>query len=245
MAKWPIPRANLESNIFPIRTKITAIIVNIMVYNFADFLDTFLSVVSIEPPVIAAFTTIATNKDAVKVTVNVIGKYFMNLPMVPGHSKNGRKAIKVVAVDDITGQAISPIPILEAETRSIPFCMLANTLSTTTIPSSTSIPNPITKPKSTMVFKVNPNADRILNAINIDKGIAAPTNKEFLNPMVNINTIITNTIPKMMWLDSSSTWCSTLDDWSFVNCNSRLEGKYDVFAFSSFSFTCSIAEIMF
>ena len=146
----------------------------------------------------AAFTTIATNNEAVNVTVKVIGKYFMNLPIVPGHKRNGKNAINVVAVDEITGQAISPIPILEAVTRSIPFCMLANTLSTTTIPSSTSIPNPITNPNKTIVFKVNPKAERILNAINIESGIAAPTKSEFLNPMVNINTIITSTIPKIM-----------------------------------------------
>ena len=164
-----------------------------------------MSSISIEPPVIAAFTTIATNNDAVKVTVKVIGKYFINFPIVPGHNANGKNAIKVVAVEAITGQAISPIPILEAVTLSIPFRILAKTLSTTTIPSSTSIPNPITSPKSTIVFKVKPNADKILNAINIDNGIAAPTNNEFRNPIVNINTIITSTIPKIIWLESSST----------------------------------------
>ncbi|MNS03867.1 hypothetical protein D3C72_352130 [compost metagenome] len=197
----------------------------IIEYVLADFLETFLSSISMEPPVIAALTTMATNKEADKVTVNVIGKYFMNLPIVPGQRAKGRNAIKVVAVEEITGQAISPIPILDASTRLSPFFILANTLSTTTIPSSTSIPSPITNPKSTIVFKVSPNADRILKAINIDKGIAAPTNKEFLSPMVNINTIITSTIPKIMWLDNSSTWCSTRDDWSFVNSIFKLDGK--------------------
>ncbi|MNE29938.1 hypothetical protein D3C80_1234350 [compost metagenome] len=206
-------------------TKITAIIVKIIEYVLADFLETFLSSISIEPPVIAALTTMATNKEADKVTVNVIGKYFMNLPIVPGQRAKGRNAIKVVAVEEITGQAISPIPILDASTRLSPFFILANTLSTTTIPSSTSIPSPITNPKSTMVFKVSPNADRILKAINMDRGIAAPTNKEFLSPIVNINTIITNTIPKIMWLGNSSTWCSTRDDWSFVNSIFKLDGK--------------------
>ena len=171
----------------------------------ADLFETFLSSVSIEPPVIAAFTTIATNNEAVSVTVKVIGKYFINFPIVPGHKANGKNAIKVVAVEEITGQAISPIPIFEADTLSIPFCILANTLSTTTIPSSTSIPNPITNPKSTIVFKVNPKADKMVNAINIESGIAAPTNNEFRNPIVNIKTIITNTIPKIMWFDNSST----------------------------------------
>ena len=184
-----------------------------MIENFlADFLETFLSSIAIEPPVMAAFTTIATNKDADSVTVNVIGKYFMNLPIVPGQSANGKKAIKVVAVEEITGQAISPIPTFDACTRFIPFFMLANTLSTTTIPSSTSIPNPITRPNKTMVFRVKPKAERMVNAINIDNGIAAPTNKEFRKPIVNISTIITNTIPKIMWLESSFTWCSTRDD---------------------------------
>ena len=82
---------------------------------------------------------------------------------------------------------------------------MAKTLSTTTIPSSTRSPNPITNPNKTMVFNVNPNADNIANAINIESGIAAPTNNEFRNPMVNINTIITRIIPKIIWLESSLT----------------------------------------
>jgi len=45
----------------------------------------------------------------------------MNLPIVPGQSANGKNAIKVVAVEEITGQAISPIPILEACIRVMPF----------------------------------------------------------------------------------------------------------------------------
>ena len=56
----------------------------------------------------------------------------------------------------------------------------------------------MTKPKSTMVFRVKPNIDKIVKAIIIESGIAAPTNNEFRNPIVNIKTIITNTIPKIM-----------------------------------------------
>src|SRR6218665_966376 len=95
-------------------TKMTARIVKMIENLFADFLVMVLSSISIEPPVMAALITIATNNEAVSVTVRVIGKYFMNLPIVPGQSRNGRNAISVVAVDEITGQAISPIPILEA-----------------------------------------------------------------------------------------------------------------------------------
>ena len=70
-----------------------------------------------------------------------------------------------------------------------------------------------------------PKADKIVKAINIDSGIAAPTNNELRNPIVNINTIITNTIPKMMWLESSSTWCSTREDWSLVKSIFKSFGK--------------------
>ena len=129
----------------------------------------------------------------------------MNLPTVPGHNANGIKAAKVVAVEEITGQAISPIPIFEASIRPIPFRMLAKTLSTTTIPSSTKRPNPITNPNNTIVFNVNPKADNIAKAISIESGIAAPTKSEFRNPIVNIKTIITNTIPKIIWFESSLT----------------------------------------
>ena len=40
--------------------------VKIIEYVLADFLVTFLSSISIDPPVIAALTTIATNKEADK-----------------------------------------------------------------------------------------------------------------------------------------------------------------------------------
>ena len=56
-----------------------------------------------------------------------------------------------------------------------------------------------------MVFRVNPNIDKMAKAIIIDNGMAAPTNKELRNPIVNINTIITKMIPKIMWFDNSST----------------------------------------
>ncbi len=99
---------------FPRMMKTIANVPKITEYNFNDFFDTFLSSISIEPPVIAALTIIATNNDELNVIVNVIGKYFMNLPIVPGHNANGKNAINVVAVEEITGQAISPIPILDA-----------------------------------------------------------------------------------------------------------------------------------
>ena len=80
---------------------------------------------------------------------------------------------------------------------------------------STNIPNPITRPNKTIVFIVYPNAERIINDINIDIGIAKPTNKAFLNPRKNIKTVTTSKIPKMMLFTNSLTWFNVILDWSF------------------------------
>ena len=74
MAKCPIPRPSLESYTFPKMTKIAPIIPKIIEYILAERLVTFLSSISIEPPVMAAFTIIATNNEAPKVTESVNGK---------------------------------------------------------------------------------------------------------------------------------------------------------------------------
>ena len=58
--------------------------------------------------------TNATNNDENNTTESVIGKYIINLPIVPGHNPNGKKAAKVVAVEAIIGQAISPTPSIAA-----------------------------------------------------------------------------------------------------------------------------------
>ena len=56
-----------------------------------------------------------------------------------------------------------------------------------------------------MVFIVYPIPFNIINDINIDIGIAKPTNKAFLNPKKNIKTVTTNITPKMMLFTKSST----------------------------------------
>ena len=48
----------------------------------------------------------AMNNDEVKTQIRVIGKYFINSPANPGQKIRGRKAAKVVAVEDIIGSAI-------------------------------------------------------------------------------------------------------------------------------------------
>ena len=48
--------------------------------------------------------TKATKSEEPNVIISVIGRYFMNSPIIPGQKASGRKAAKVVAVDDIIGK---------------------------------------------------------------------------------------------------------------------------------------------
>ncbi len=51
----------------------------------------------------AGFITMATNRLEDSVTIRVIGKYFINSPMIPGQKIIGKKAARVVIVEPITG----------------------------------------------------------------------------------------------------------------------------------------------
>ena len=48
----------------------------------------------------------AINKEDVKTQISVIGRYFVNSPAKPGQKIKGKKAAKVVAVEEIIGKAI-------------------------------------------------------------------------------------------------------------------------------------------
>ena len=149
---------------------------------------------------------IATIKDEHNTTDKVTGKKIINFPILPGHKPRGINAATVVAVDIIIGNAISEIPFLVASILFIPsFSISLYTFSTTTIPLSTSIPSPRIRPNNIMVFKVLPIAPSIAMDINIDIGIAIPTNKAFLNPRKNKRTITTSTTPKIILLTKSMT----------------------------------------
>ena len=70
--------------------------------------------------------------------------------------------------------------------------------STITIPLSTSIPRARTNENKTITFNVIPIEFKMRNDINIESGIAIPTNNAFLSPKKKSNTPTTNMIPKMM-----------------------------------------------
>src|SRR5690606_31565206 len=158
---------------------------------------------------------IATKREEPKTMERVIGKYFMNSPMMPGQRPRGTKAATVVRVEMMMGKAISPIPCLEAWILDIPSSSIRRyTFSTTTIPLSTNIPRPMIRPKRIMVFMVYPRPFKIINAMNMESGMAKPTKRAFLNPRKNINTVTTRMIPKMMLFIKSSTIPTVVEDWS-------------------------------
>ncbi len=199
--------------------------IKIPVYKNSFFFGKSLSSAVINREVSIALITKATKSEDPKTTDKVIGKYIINLPIIPGQKPSGAKAATVVAVEAIIGHAISPTPCLAASLGDIPSANKRCTFSTTTIPLSTSIPKPITKPKSTIEFSVIPNIDNKSNEQSIDNGIATPTNRAFFAPKKNIKTPTTSKIPKMILFTISSTWALVRTDESLVTVSEISFGK--------------------
>ena len=117
----------------------------------------------------------ATKRDEDRVTIRVMGRYFMNSPMIPGQKTMGKKAASVVRVEPITGQATSPVAFMAASTRGMPCCMYRYIFSIITMALSTSIPRARVKENKTTIFKIdNPNKDLVKN----DEGVLEPDPKK-------------------------------------------------------------------
>ena len=80
----------------------------------------------------------------------------MNLPTRPGNSISGRKAAMVVETAASTGQPTSRIESSVASSANIPRSMRKYIASTSTMASSTSMPNTMTIPSSTETLSVEP-----------------------------------------------------------------------------------------
>ena len=125
---------------------------------------------------------IATIKDEHNTTDKVTGKKIINFPILPGHKPRGINAATVVAVDIIIGNAISnsffssfnPIHSFFFHQSVYIFYNYNSIIN--------KHPSPRIRPNNIMVFKVLPIAQELAMDINIDIGIAIPTNKAFLNP---------------------------------------------------------------
>ena len=97
--------------------------------------------------------------------------------------------------------------------------------STTTMPLSTSIPKAKTRENKTITLNVMPKALKTMNDMNIESGMATPTNNALRRPRKKSKTPTTSNTPKMMEFCNSSTWVRVWSDWSFVMLTLRLEGR--------------------
>ena len=64
--------------------------------------------------------TRATKRELERVTIRVMGRYFMNSPTIPVQNRRGLKAARVVKVEAMTGRATSPVALRAASDRSQP-----------------------------------------------------------------------------------------------------------------------------
>ena len=149
----------------------------------------------------------ATNNEAAKVNINMVGKYTMNLPMIPGQNNSGKKGASVVNVPAKTGTNTSPAAIRAAIAEDIfplPSTNMRWVFSITTMASSTIIPSPKSKAKRTMKFRVTcvptikSAPGKNTNATNILRGTDSATKKALVTPIKNIRIINTKINPIMI-----------------------------------------------
>ena len=154
----------------------------------------------------------ATTNDAAKVKINIVGKYTINFPMMPGQNNNGKNGANVVKVPANTGTKTSPAAILAEVVMGIfplPCIKIRCVFSITTIASSTIMPNPNNNAKSTMKFKVTcvptikSAPGKNTNATNMLSGTESATKNAFTTPIKNINTINTKIKPITIELTKS------------------------------------------
>ena len=95
-----------------------------------------------------------TKSEDASTTMSVMGRNFMNSPIMPGHNSSGTNTATVVAVLAMIGQATSPMPFLAARIGDCPSLIRRWVFSITTMPLSTSMPRASTSAKSTIMFRV-------------------------------------------------------------------------------------------
>ena len=196
----------------------------------------------------------ATIKEAVKVKINMAGKYTMNLPIIPGQNNKGKNGASVVTVPANTGINTSPAAIL-AEVVAVSFprpsTKILCVFSITTIASSTIIPKPNRSANKTIKFKVilapitNSPAGKNTKATNILNGTDKATKKAFVIPIKNINTTSTNTKPITMEFTNSVNELFVLILWSPEIDVFKSLGKKEACASATTRFTSSEVSIRF
>ena len=209
MSRFPKNGAPAMSNKIPIATAIQ----NPFFLKMAD-LGSLLSDSGwfIKSTAKTGFMIKATTSDAASVNMSMVGKYTINLPMMPGQNRSGKNGAKVVIVPANTGMKTSPAAILAAKlTLNLPFpsTKIRCVFSITTMASSTIIPKPNSRAKSTIKLRVTwvptikSAPGKNTNATNMLSGTDSATKNAFTTPIKNMRTISTRINPIIIEFTSS------------------------------------------
>ena len=142
----------------------------------------------------------------------MVGRYTINLPMIPGQNRSGKNGASVVTVPASTGIKTSPAAIFAALLTlnfPLPSTNMRCVFSITTMASSTIIPKPNSRANSTIKLRVTcvptikSAPGKNTNATNILSGTESATKNAFTTPIKNIRTISTSMNPIIMEFTSS------------------------------------------
>jgi hypothetical protein len=137
--------------------------------------------------------------------MTVMGRYFMNWPMMPGMKMMGKKATTVVMVEEMIGPATSLEPSIAACCRDLPMEAWRKMFSTMTMPLSTSMPRARIRLNSTIMFRVTPSSCSTKKDRSMEKGMARDTKKELRRPRKSRVTPRTSRKPENMLFSRSLT----------------------------------------
>ena len=129
----------------------------------------------------------------VKITTKGIGVRI--LPKKPGMNKIGTKATAVVITAKVTGIATACAPAIEDSTLGPSFWKWENTLSPTTMASSTTIPRTIMNPKSEIRLMDTSAKGSIMKAPRKEMGIPRVTHTANEGRRNRVRAVRTNTRP--------------------------------------------------
>src|SRR4030042_565871 len=146
----------------------------------------------------AGFITIATKSEDERPIMTVMGRYFMNSPIIPVQNRSGKNAASVVRVEDTTAGPTSTVALTVACSLGTPCSMKRYMFSTMTMASSTTRPITRVREKSTIMLSVMPMELSVIKVINIEKGIAMLTRMAFLMPITKKRTATTSIKPVIM-----------------------------------------------
>ncbi len=158
--------------------------------------------------------------------IKVIGRNFINSPIVPGQKASGTNGASTTSVPESTGRNTSPAAILAAlRMGTLPLSKTRCVFSITTIASSTTIPSASRNENRVIKFNVNPMVGNTRKAMKLETGTERPTKMAFVAPMKNISTIVTKIKPIMIVLIRSCTVVRVLILWSAVMVTFTPGGK--------------------